>query len=201
VSASDAVIERLRQNAAHHYLSWLTHRAERWAESPIEEAMFYALAGPCGLTAGTVWHWESCVAGALPGVSELPPYYEGLRSGAVELYQQLPVDGYRLDLAVVGVVTDPVSREEVGRVFVAVECDGHEFHEKTKEQAQHDKARDRRLQELGWLVARFTGSEILRAPEQAAWDVYRLIQAERNRLRTARGLSPLPPHPLLESAP
>jgi very-short-patch-repair endonuclease len=41
-----------------------------------------------------------------------------------------------------------------------VECDGHEFHEKTREQAARDKHRDRRLQSMGFPVFRFTGSEI-----------------------------------------
>jgi very-short-patch-repair endonuclease len=43
---------------------------------------------------------------------------------------------------------------------VLVECDGHDFHERTKEQAQRDKARDRELQAVGYYVLRFTGSEI-----------------------------------------
>lgn len=43
---------------------------------------------------------------------------------------------------------------------IIVECDGHDFHEKTKEQAQHDKKRDREMQALGYRVYRFTGSEI-----------------------------------------
>ncbi len=41
-----------------------------------------------------------------------------------------------------------------------LECDGHDFHEKTKEQAAKDKRRDRELQHLGYRVFRFTGSEI-----------------------------------------
>ena len=41
-----------------------------------------------------------------------------------------------------------------------IECDGHDFHERTKEQAQHDKERDRHMQSLGFKVYRFTGSEI-----------------------------------------
>jgi very-short-patch-repair endonuclease len=44
--------------------------------------------------------------------------------------------------------------------LVAVECDGHEFHEKTKAQAARDKARDRDLQMRGIQVFRYTGSEI-----------------------------------------
>lgn len=43
---------------------------------------------------------------------------------------------------------------------IIVECDGHEFHERTKDQARRDKKRDRRLQALGFPVYRYTGSEI-----------------------------------------
>ena len=45
---------------------------------------------------------------------------------------------------------------------IGVECDGHDFHEKTKEQAARDKKRDRDLQALGYRVLRFSGSEIYR---------------------------------------
>lgn len=43
-----------------------------------------------------------------------------------------------------------------------VECDGHEFHERTKEQAARDKGRDREFTTAGYTVMRFTGSEITR---------------------------------------
>lgn len=43
---------------------------------------------------------------------------------------------------------------------IIVECDGHDFHEKTKAQAKSDKSRDRILQSVGYKVFRFTGSEI-----------------------------------------
>lgn len=45
---------------------------------------------------------------------------------------------------------------------VAVECDGHNFHERTKEQAARDRQKDRDLQAAGYRVLRFTGSEIYR---------------------------------------
>lgn len=45
-----------------------------------------------------------------------------------------------------------------------VECDGHDFHERTKEQAARDRSRDRWAQDNGYDVFRFTGSEIWRDP-------------------------------------
>ena len=48
---------------------------------------------------------------------------------------------------------------------VSVELDGHEFHERTKEQATKDRSRDRQLTLTGWTVLRFTGQEIFRDPD------------------------------------
>jgi very-short-patch-repair endonuclease len=45
---------------------------------------------------------------------------------------------------------------------VVVECDGHDFHERTAQQAAHDKRRDRFMTRAGYKVLRFTGSEIHR---------------------------------------
>jgi very-short-patch-repair endonuclease len=41
-----------------------------------------------------------------------------------------------------------------------VECDGHDFHERTKQQAAKDRSRDRHVQLSDYSVLRFTGSEI-----------------------------------------
>lgn len=48
---------------------------------------------------------------------------------------------------------------------VIIECDGHEFHERTKGQAEHDRAKDREAQRAGYPILRFTGSEIFRDPK------------------------------------
>lgn len=47
---------------------------------------------------------------------------------------------------------------------VIVECDGHDFHERTKEQAAKDRSRDREAQMQGFHILRFTGSELWRDP-------------------------------------
>lgn len=51
---------------------------------------------------------------------------------------------------------------------IVIECDGHDFHEKTAAQAHKDKLRDRRLQADGFTVLHFTGSEIYKDPT-ACW--------------------------------
>ena len=49
-----------------------------------------------------------------------------------------------------------------------IECDGHDYHERTKEQAARDKKRDRFFASKGYKVLRFTGSEIWADPEAVA---------------------------------
>lgn len=61
---------------------------------------------------------------------------------------------------------------------VIVELDGHDFHERTPEQAQKDKSRDRDLQRLGWHVLRFTGREVLRGPDECTREVESLLIAK-----------------------
>lgn len=57
------------------------------------------------------------------------------------------------------------------KLEIVVECDGHQFHEKTKEQVRRDKKRDRDLQSLGLKVLRFAGSEIVASAQACASDV------------------------------
>ncbi|MBP2638845.1 MAG: hypothetical protein H6Q72_4752 [Firmicutes bacterium] len=56
-----------------------------------------------------------------------------------------------------------------------IECDGHNFHEKTKKQAQHDKERDRNLTVDGYVVMHFTGSEIWKNPVRCGEKIFEYI--------------------------
>ncbi|MBE6312149.1 MAG: DUF559 domain-containing protein [Bacteroidales bacterium] len=49
---------------------------------------------------------------------------------------------------------------EKGNNKLCIYTDGHTYHERTEEQAQHDKMIDRKLQELGYIVLRYTGKDI-----------------------------------------
>ncbi len=71
------------------------------------------------------------------------------------LVPQLRVLKYRVDF---GLFVYAEGKE----LKLAIECDGHDFHEKTKEQAAHDKKRDRAITAEGYRMFRFTGSEIWR---------------------------------------
>ena len=71
---------------------------------------------------------------------------------------QVSVGDYRADF----VVTFKAGSNLMAQVVV--ECDGHDFHEKTKKQAEHDKRRDRFFTSEGYSVMRFTGRELWRDP-------------------------------------
>lgn len=67
-------------------------------------------------------------------------------------------------------------RKETVRVLV--ECDGHDFHERTKEQAAKDRSRDRDLTSNGHIIFRFTGSELFRDANACAEQVLHFIKGK-----------------------
>ena len=102
----------------------------------------------------------------------------------LEYKPQYEIGKYRLDFAVWATATplDQLITAAIDRthrrmlklsgkgliVKYAIECDGHDFHEKTKEQAARDKKRDNIIQSKGWKIFRFTGSEIWRDAKRVA---------------------------------
>jgi len=84
-----------------------------------------------------------------------------------ELALQHPVGPYRVDIAVLN----------APRLW-AIEVDGHEFHERAREQVIADNERSRALQDLGWNVRRYSGTEINRDPRQCARTVLNALEAE-----------------------
>lgn len=60
---------------------------------------------------------------------------------------------------------------------LVVECDGHDFHERTKAQSAKDKKRDRAMQAAGYYILRFTGSEIYRDPNSCVDEIRDFMHA------------------------
>jgi very-short-patch-repair endonuclease len=135
-------------------------RAAAQCESPIERAMLYAVA----LVA---WDWTDSVLLRVDG------HASGLfasRSIALEIEPQADVGKYRVDFLLTlsaPLRADPTTRPSVRMVL---ECDGHDWHEKTREQAARDRERDRALQQLDLAVFRYTGSDIWRDVFQHAYE-------------------------------
>jgi hypothetical protein len=63
--------------------------------------------------------------------------------------------------------------------YVVVECDGHDYHERTPAQAERDKRRDRYMTAMGLPVLRFTGSEINRSALKCAMEALDVLIEER----------------------
>ncbi len=68
---------------------------------------------------------------------------------------QVQIGDYRVDFLFYH--TGPLT---LPPIYLAVECDGHDYHERTKEQAARDRKRDRDLLAMGVKVMRFTGAQI-----------------------------------------
>jgi very-short-patch-repair endonuclease len=61
---------------------------------------------------------------------------------------------------------------------VIVECDGHEFHEKTKAQVKRRNDRDYDLKMAGYDVLHFSGSEIYNNPAECALKILKYLWKE-----------------------
>lgn len=121
-------------------------------DSPIEDILYLALVA------------EMATGPLRPDSVRSPPRGErcDINPGVVVLERQIDVGAWRVDLLV---RVKGVDGKEKGLI---VECDGHEYHERTKEQAAKDRSRDRDAQQAGYTVFRFTGSEIWRDPCKCA---------------------------------
>ena len=88
------------------------------------------------------------------GFLEFPPLD---RAGLI-VGREVPVGPYWADFGVLARAPGGTPTRS------AIECDGHEFHQKTQQQATRDKARDRYFASVGVTTIRFTGLEILSNP-------------------------------------
>lgn len=120
-------------------------------ESPIEQLMGLAL-------------WD---------ITERDHFY-GLEILQFKSQQTVKCDKktYRVDFMV-----DCLYEEKLLKAIV--ECDGHDYHERTKEQARKDKQRARELAAAGYIVIHFTGSEIYNNPYQCAREVVKIIKSQQ----------------------
>jgi very-short-patch-repair endonuclease len=73
----------------------------------------------------------------------------------------------RIDFVVEPLVADALP--------LAIELDGHEFHEKTKGQAAHDRKRERSIVRSGYQVIRFTGHEVFQDAGACVKEVVQLL--------------------------
>jgi very-short-patch-repair endonuclease len=85
------------------------------------------------------------------------------------LLPQFPWNGYRIDWV--------LKIPKLKQPYLFIECDGHDFHERTKEQAERDRSKDRLVQLYGVPILRFTGREIYRDATACVAQVLNFIKA------------------------
>lgn len=108
--------------------------------------------------------------------------------GDIRAWAQVPVGTFRADF----LLGEP-GYKNTGPVLVAVECDGHEFHEKTKEQAARDKERGNFFEGQNIPILRYSGSTIWQDPISAAADALTKLEHIAQRRLYAPGVNPLSP--------
>lgn len=81
------------------------------------------------------------------------------------IWPQAPLGEYRADFL--------IARE--GKC-VAIECDGRDYHDRTTEQVNRDKARDRDFARQGVPVLRFSGSEIYNSCLESVLEVMAFLK-------------------------
>lgn len=98
-------------------------------------------------------------------------------------------ESWRLDFQVL-----PTAGQDYGALvnsslcpLIAVELDGHDFHERTREQVDLRNRRDRALTSNGWLVWHVSGSELHASPYRSVSTILSLSSAEFDKAMYAAG--------------
>ena len=147
--AAGYALERIGKRISRHM-----ETASSYCESPIEKMLMVEIVGVHH--ADSLLYCELFILGRYSdAVIDMPGAY---------VFPQAQVDGYRIDFLVVANWSD-------GRRYYVVECDGHDYHERTKQQASHDKKRDRHFTLKGWNVLRYTGPDIWRDARSIAYEI------------------------------
>lgn len=156
IDGTEGPLRKIRRRAVRNALELVQRfgdRCEGRGDTPIERVLFAALKTEVSIGG----HEHSEIFCPYPNDCPEPDFRTS--TGIVLTVQsQFQLAEWRVDF----LVSTPVGKG--GRAFLIVECDGHDFHERTKEQAARDRSRDRKFQAEGYTVFRFTGSEIWRDP-------------------------------------
>jgi very-short-patch-repair endonuclease len=96
----------------------------------------------------------------------------------IALLAQPQWDAYRADFALT-----PLDWLWPAPLPIVIEVDGFDHHERTKEQAERDRSRDRFMAAHGATVLRFTGSEVWRNAGKCAGEVLALAARSATGLR------------------
>lgn len=95
-------------------------------------------------------------------------------NGRQQIHPQHKVGPYRVDFL--------ISFDDKTMPNFIIEVDGHNFHEKTREQVERDKKRDRYFEKIGYKVLRFSGREVYRNPSECVREFDDAVLEEHDRI-------------------
>lgn len=153
-----ALASRLRDSLTENYsscCSLVIQEIAPYCESPIE-VLFGAT-----LLLGT-----AITSFLMPPVYFSPPGKKLSSAATLLLVPQQVWKNYRIDWVLRSI-------ERGTELFI--ECDGHDFHERTKDQAERDRSRDREVAESRIPLLRFTGREIYRDSSACTFQAFKLF--------------------------
>lgn len=162
--AIDAAVHAFRREIE----GWLEDYGDLFG-SPIEEGLFIAVASMFRLSLEPF-----IVVRSAAQMDEASAVYRNFTI----IYPQATVGKYKADFRFFCWLGGRLAGSFV------VECDGHDYHDRTKEQASRDRARDRFMQGHNLKVLRFTGADIYRDPLACASEVLAAVEDFRMPARS-----------------
>jgi len=152
-------------------------------ESPLERLFALTMVAPA---VGSNYFWlqaEPCEAGWLHGEVIGAEHIEY----RIEANPTIEANGHKYRPDFLFSFYIPLCYEAAFRF--GVEIDGHDFHEKTKSQAEHDNQRDRALLAVDLRLLRFTGREIAFNLRKVCHEIGDFIfqEGQKNKLWTHFG--------------
>lgn len=117
--------------------------------------------------------------------------HESLGIHIIPLCQcEFSTDGYNyvhdfaFDIFVNSLINHPSGHDYAFMSSVVVECDGHDYHNKTKRQVSNGNKRSNAMQQSGLTVIHFNGSDLFKHPYQCAEEAYcAIIKSYKKDLR------------------
>lgn len=85
-------------------------------------------------------------------------------------HPQYHFDPYRVDF-LFNYNDYQIEEKKISERYLVVECDGHNWHERTEKERRYEKRRDRFLASKGLTVFHYTGSEVVSEPFRVAAEI------------------------------
>ena len=146
-------------------LWWWFETKKKFTESPIETAFLIALHG------FATWGQHAVFVSIKDEIPSVDHSHDN-EEDWIHIFPQTKIGDYRVDFLITFNCGE-------GEESFIVECDGHDFHDRTPFQASRDRERDRTLLMAGHKVFRFTGRDINRRVMDCVNDLMEFMGSRR----------------------